>query len=139
VFTFGSLLVAIQVASGQLTPRIIATTLLRDNVIRLCSFSRCSSPSEQWRVSRRPFPILSCGRAAILGLASVMAFLFLIDYAARLLRPVSILWRVGEEGLAVIESVYPKPIRDTDALPALHRQLGTKESPCWGKSGAEAY
>ena len=34
VFTFGSLLVAIQVAGGQLTPRIIATTLLRDNVVR---------------------------------------------------------------------------------------------------------
>src|SRR5690349_16852160 len=34
VFTFGSLLVAIQVASAQLTPRIIATTLLRDNPIR---------------------------------------------------------------------------------------------------------
>ena len=34
VFTFGSLLIAIQVASGQYTPRIIATTLLRDNVIR---------------------------------------------------------------------------------------------------------
>ena len=34
VFTFGSLLVAIQVASGQMTPRIIATTLLRDNAIR---------------------------------------------------------------------------------------------------------
>ena len=34
VFTFGSLLVAIQVASGQMTPRIIATTLLRDNVVR---------------------------------------------------------------------------------------------------------
>lgn len=34
VFTFGSLLVAIQVAGGQLTPRIIATTLLRDNAIR---------------------------------------------------------------------------------------------------------
>jgi hypothetical protein len=29
VFTFCSLLVAIQVASGQFTPRIIATTLLR--------------------------------------------------------------------------------------------------------------
>src|SRR3954470_18619832 len=28
VFTFGSLLVAIQVASGQYSPRIIATTLL---------------------------------------------------------------------------------------------------------------
>src|SRR5215469_4269071 len=34
VFTFGSMIVAIQVASGQLTPRIIATTLLRDNAIR---------------------------------------------------------------------------------------------------------
>ena len=34
VFTFASLLVAIQVASGQYTPRIIATTLLRNNVIR---------------------------------------------------------------------------------------------------------
>ena len=30
VFTFGSLLVAIQVASAQMTPRIIATTLLRN-------------------------------------------------------------------------------------------------------------
>jgi uncharacterized membrane protein len=35
VFTFGSLLVAIQVAGGQYTPRIIATTLLRDNAIRM--------------------------------------------------------------------------------------------------------
>ena len=34
VFTFSSLLVAIQIASAQLTPRIIATTLLRDNAIR---------------------------------------------------------------------------------------------------------
>jgi len=34
VFTFGSLLVAIQIAGGQLTPRIIATTLLRDTVVR---------------------------------------------------------------------------------------------------------
>ena len=34
VFTFGSMLVALQVASAQLTPRIIATTLLRDNTIR---------------------------------------------------------------------------------------------------------
>jgi uncharacterized membrane protein len=40
-------------------------------------------------------------------------FLFLIDYAARLLRPVSILARVGDEGLAVIEAVYPVPAGDT--------------------------
>jgi uncharacterized membrane protein len=34
VFTFASLLVAIQVASVQLTPRVIATTLLRNDVVR---------------------------------------------------------------------------------------------------------
>src|SRR3954464_15909297 len=34
VFTFGSLLVAIQVASGHSGPRIIATVLLRNNVVR---------------------------------------------------------------------------------------------------------
>jgi len=35
VFTFSSLLVAVQIASAQLTPRIIATVLLRDNTIRI--------------------------------------------------------------------------------------------------------
>jgi uncharacterized membrane protein len=127
VFTFGSLLVAIQVASGQLTPRIIATTLLRDNVIRrtvgLFVFTLLFALGTVARIEAT-VPRLVMWAAAILGLISVMAFLFLIDYAARLLRPVSILWRVGEKGLAVIESVYPKPLRDTDALAARHRQLG---------------
>src|SRR5262249_57710728 len=45
--------------------------------------------------------------AACLGVASFAAFLYLIDYAARLLRPVSILARVGDAGIAVIDSVYP--------------------------------
>jgi uncharacterized membrane protein len=64
VFTFGSLLVAIQVASGQLTPRIIATTLLVTTSFVSpwgCSFLHCCLPSEQWRASRRPFLISLCG------------------------------------------------------------------------------
>lgn len=50
VFTFGSLLVAIQVAGGQLTPRIIATILLRNNVVRYSVglfVSRWCLPSER--------------------------------------------------------------------------------------------
>jgi hypothetical protein len=39
---------------------------------------------------------------AWLGVATIVVFLFLIDYAARLLRPVSILARVAEGGLQVI-------------------------------------
>jgi uncharacterized membrane protein len=50
--------------------------------------------------------------AAVLGIACLATFLFLIDYAARLLRPVSILARVGNEGLAVIDAVYPAPSED---------------------------
>jgi uncharacterized membrane protein len=93
VFTFGSLLVAIQVASGQLTPRIIATTLLRDNVIRftvgLFVFTMLFAIGTVARIETS-IPHLIIWVAVILGLASLMALLFLIDYAARLLRPVSI-------------------------------------------------
>ena len=109
VFTFGSLLVAIQVASGQLTPRIIATTLLRNNVVRY---------SVGLFVFTLVFAIMALNRldqvrditavvAALLGITCMATFLFLIDYAARLLRPVSILARIGDEGVAVIKSVYP--------------------------------
>jgi len=40
-------------------------------------------------------------------LISIAVFLYLIDYAARMLRPVSIVHRVGMSGIAVIQSVYP--------------------------------
>jgi uncharacterized membrane protein len=130
VFTFGSLLVAIQIAGGQLTPRIIATTLLRNNVIRftvgLFVFTLLFALGTVARVETN-VPHLIMWASAILGFASVMAFLFLIDYAALLLRPVSILWRVGEEGLSVVESVYPTPIRDTDTRPAQHSQLSAPD------------
>jgi uncharacterized membrane protein len=112
VFTFGSLLVAIQVASGQLTPRIIATTLLRDRVIRytvglfMLTFVFALSVHDRIDAKVHQLPLFV---AASLSLACFAAFLYLIDYAAKLLRPVSILTRVGNEGLAVIRSVYPDP------------------------------
>jgi uncharacterized membrane protein len=53
----------------------------------------------------------------ILGIVSVIAFLFLIDYAARLLRPVSIIWRIAQQGMKVIEDVYPNPIVDQTGTP----------------------
>jgi uncharacterized membrane protein len=110
VFSFGSLLVAIQVASGQLTPRIIATTLLRNNVIRftvgLFTFTMLFAVGTGVRLdSSTTHPAIAIAWA--LGVASIAAFLFLIDYTARLLRPVSILWRVGEQGVKVVESVFP--------------------------------
>jgi uncharacterized membrane protein len=114
VFTFGSLLVAIQVAGGQLTPRVIATTLLRDNVVRytvgLFVFTLLFAISALNRIEGTGDQLVLLV-AGVLALLSIAAFLYLIDYAARLLRPIGILSRVGESGLAVIEAVYPEPIQ----------------------------
>jgi len=114
VFAFSSLLVAIQVASGQYTPRIIATTLLRDNHIRIIVavfvFTLLFSVRVQNRI-QAGMDQFSFFFAGILGLFSVMLFLYLIDYAARMLRPVSIVARVAEQGFAVIDTVYPQPTR----------------------------
>jgi uncharacterized membrane protein len=110
VFTFGSLLVAIQIAGGQLTPRIIATTLLRDNIVRysvgLFVFTLVFTVMALDRLDTTVHQ-LAAFIVALLGIASMAMFLFLIDYAARLLRPVSIAARIGELGVSVIESIYP--------------------------------
>ena len=113
VFTFGSLLVAIQVAGGQYTPRVIATTLLRDNTIRFVVgylvFSWLFAARVSMRMGGETVEQFNIFIAGVLGLVSVVMFLYLIDYAARFLRPVSIVERVGQSGIAVIESVYPQP------------------------------
>ena len=126
VFTFGSLLVAIQVASGQLTPRIIATALLRDNVIRttvgLFIFTLLFSVGVLGRLESKA-PYLEVGIAGILGFCTITAFLYLIDHSARLLRPVSIIRRIGDQGHAVIEDVYPDPFDGKDIHQAELRTL----------------
>src|SRR6185295_4814664 len=94
VFTFGSLLVAIQVASAQLTPRIIATTLLRNSVVNytvgLFIFTLMFALSAQNRMEKDVHQLVML-MDALLMIFSLAAFLYLIDYAARLLRPISIL------------------------------------------------
>jgi uncharacterized membrane protein len=129
VFTFGQLLVAIQIAGGQLTPRIIATILLRNNVVRysvgLFVFTLVFAVGALNRQQETVHELVATF-TGVLGVACIADFLFLIDYAARLLRPVAVVARVGDEGTAMIESVYPEP---ATALPpeeaALHEKPGT--------------
>ena len=114
VFTFSSLLVAIQVSSGQLTPRIIATALLRDRVIRwsvgLFTFVLLLAVAVKMRNATVPNFLISL--MSMSALLSVLAFMFLIDYASRLLRPVTIVWRISKMGMQVIENVYPEPYHE---------------------------
>src|SRR5678815_2785917 len=92
VFTFGSMIVAIQVASGQSSPRIIATMLLRDKAIRLSvgvfTYALLLAVAVKARIDTIPQSLI--GITGVLALISVIVFLFLIDHAAKLLRPVTI-------------------------------------------------
>ena len=111
VFTFGSLLVAIQVASAQLTPRLIATTLLRNRVVKytvgLFIFTLMFALSAQNLMDKEVHQLVML-LATLLGISSFAAFFHLIDYASRLLRPISVLAHVGAAGMAVTERVYPE-------------------------------
>lgn len=129
VFTFGSLLVAVQVAGGQYTPRIIATTFLRDNSIRFTVayfvFTMLFALRVSSRMGNEMVHQFNTWMAGILGLISIAIFLYLIDYAARMLRPVSIVQRVGKSGIEVIRSVYP----ESGAHPRPDEPSGRPASP----------
>src|SRR6186997_3716486 len=130
VFTFGSLLVAIQVASGQLTPRIIATTLLRNDVVRytvaLFMFTLLLAASVLGRTDAKvhQLPLFA---AVALGVACFAAFLYLIDSASRLLRPITVLTNVGDGGIAVIKGVYPEPSVGPDITESRRQKLSSPD------------
>jgi uncharacterized membrane protein len=131
VFTFGSLLVALQVASAQLTPRIIATTLLRDKVIKysvgLNVFALLFAVTGLNHTETEVFQ-LATSVAGLLGIACLVSFLFFIDHAARLLRPVNIVALVCDQGMDVIRNVYPRVGAETQPAAGAN-QHGSVEKP----------
>ena len=97
--------------------RIIATTLLRNDVVKytvgLFVFALFFALSAQNRIAKDVYQLVTF-LAALFGVFSFAAFFYLIDYASRLLRPVSILTSVGDRGLEVIERVYGVPSLGSD-------------------------
>src|SRR5207344_1161960 len=83
VFTFGQLLVAIQIAGGQLTPRIIATILLRNNVVRysvgLFVFTLVFAVGALNRQTESVHELVATV-TGVLGVACIAKYLILIDY-----------------------------------------------------------
>ena len=140
VFAFSSLLVAIQVAGGQYTPRIIATTLLRDNAIRFSVgcfvFTMVFALRSLMRMNDIEVPQLNGFLTALFGTISIATFLFLIDYAARFLRPITLAERVGVTGIRVIENLYPRQLENAQPVSS-PRQLPNTDRivPHTGRSG----
>jgi uncharacterized membrane protein len=110
VFVLSALLIAVQVASTQLTPRVIAATFMRDRPVKfmigLVVFTFMLSIGVLGRTEKSVLQ-LSTTICIVASLASIATFLFLVDYALKALRPVSVVARVAAEGFKVVDDVYP--------------------------------
>lgn len=109
VFVFSILLVAVQLASAQLSPRIIST-IYQDRVFKFSLsvfvFAFAFTIAVLSRIEDS-VPKLSMWLAAYSSVAYIGIFLYMIDHVGKSLRPVSILTRIGRLGHEVIERVYP--------------------------------
>src|SRR5579864_4452840 len=119
VFVSSALLVVVQLASSQLTPRIIAI-IFRDPITKgslvvfVFTFTFTLAVLVQAASS---VPLLTVHLAAYSGLASLGVFLFLVDHVGKALRPSGALWAVAWLGREVIESVYPRRIAEAQEVP----------------------
>jgi uncharacterized membrane protein len=119
VFVCSALLVAVQLASAQLTPRIIAF-VFKDPITKVCTtvfvFTFTFTLAALIRISSS-VPLLTAETAAYSGLASLALFLYLIDHVGKALRPSGALWGVARLGREVIESVYPRRLSESTESP----------------------
>ncbi len=110
VFLMSMIFLAIQLAVGQLTPRIVAFAF-RDRVIKLSlsvfTFTYVFSISALGRLER-PVPELVVLLTILLSIISIGTFLFFVDYMGKALRPISICARLANAGVAIIEFIYPR-------------------------------
>ncbi len=127
VFVFSMLLVAVQLASAQLSPRIIATAF-RDRVtsfaLTVFVFTFSFSLAVLARIDAS-VPQITAWVVTYSNVACVGIYLYLIDHVGRMLRPVSLLSRVAAEGRSVIQAVYPRRLVERVESPADAADLPT--------------
>lgn len=110
VLILSALLLSIQLASSQFSPRLIGGILARRPIVVCLSifvFSYVYCVAALGRIEER-VPQLPMIVAIALTMISVGAGLYLVDYMAKELRPVRMLARTATVGRRVIEQVYPE-------------------------------
>jgi uncharacterized membrane protein len=132
VFICSALLVAVQLASAALTPRIIGV-VFRDPVTKLVTtvlvFAFTLALAALIRI-KSTVPLLTAHFAAYASLVSLAVFFYLIDHLGKVLRPSGALKAVARQGRRVIERVYPQLFgeRRVDAAAEVARALDGKAS-----------
>ncbi len=124
VFLASILLLVLQIAGAQLTPRIISV-VFRDAVTRfaltLFAFTFTFTLAVLLRI-HTTVPTFTAYSSAYLCLLSLGVFLFLIDHVGQSLRPSGALAAVARLGHEVIQSVYPRRLStQKDTSPAVSR------------------
>jgi uncharacterized membrane protein len=123
VFIASMLLLAVQLASAQLTPRIIGI-VFRDRVTRLSLMLFAANFTFLIGALVRiedAVPLLTAHVAAFGCLVSLIVFLYLIDHVGKSLRPSEVLQRAATSGRRIIEQVYPRRLAewpDESPMPA---------------------
>lgn len=128
VFVSSALLVAVQLASAQLTPRIIGF-LFRDPVTKTAQgmfvFTFTFTLATLLQVGTN-VPPLTMRVAAYGCLVNLGMFLFLIDHVGRALRANGALRSIGGFGRDVIETVYPRNSASSSLSPSPDQVLTTE-------------
>jgi uncharacterized membrane protein len=130
VFVCSSLLLVVQLASAQLTPRVIGT-LFRDPITKFTLsvfvFTFTFSLAALLRIESW-VPLLVINVAGYGCAASVIAFLYMVDHVGKMLRPSGALQSVAAHAHQVIDSVYPRRLEGAPARAPDTTNLSAKES-----------
>jgi uncharacterized membrane protein len=131
VFVCSALLIAVQLASAQLSPRIIAF-VFRDPVTKACLalfvFIFTLLLAVLIRITAT-VPLLSAYAATYGFMICLVVFLFLVDHVGKALRPSGALRSVGSRGRRVVESVYSRRFVELPENPA-GSASATPDGPC---------
>ena len=128
VFVVSSLLIVVQLASAQLTPRIIARVFAERRlkwVLSIFTFAYAYTIAASSRIDDTT-PQLPVAFAIFCNLACITIFFWFGQWLGASLRPIAILQSVAEHGRQVVESVYPEPFdpAEEEHARSLHRKAG---------------
>ncbi len=112
VFAFSILLLAIQIAGGQLSPRIIARVFrmpLLKVILSGFVFSYAYSLAALSRIGER-VPQLPVALAIAASLASLAVFIYLVQRIGEAFRPGTVMAKIAAETRDVLDAMYPRAL-----------------------------
>jgi uncharacterized membrane protein len=119
VFVVSSLLIVVQLASAQLTPRIIAMVFASKGiklVLSIFTFAYTYTITVAGRIDATA-PQLPVAVAIVCNLLCIAIFFWFGQWLGGSLRPIAVLEGVAEEGRTVVESIYPELFEAAEEQP----------------------